>query len=563
MKPLSGIICLFLIAAPPAAAEFCSEAPKGQPCTPDPGDATDTAKDAILTAIRDAMSMQRQVNETESAYLHVRGNAAISAADRLKSFEEYRAKKMGQDRLYKDAITKTLALYHIQPDGGEPMPVAESPDPNLKWTKGISAHWDPQATDSGPGVKLGVELKNKIKGETHYQGRVHMDTEGKDGIFALTLIDGRVLVLKGTFNRMLQREPPDPGLLASVLYHESRHFTRLSHESKEHPGRYVGWTMPDKEEVYAYDAEIKMAPVFGLSDDEVEDLKSISQGYADKLKSKTPTSYHVDPEDERKWKEYYEKTQVNLEAEYAKLQAEVAVERQRQEQQVAEDAERRRRERERAVVTTAAVVKECGFEPHFERRASGENFDFIGYQTAPNRSDIYSFPRAATINQLKVSLMLARTCSDVNVGGRTMPESVAPPCNDGLEILNAHAGDVAFLDGIRGEVTIIRAVIFGVPQMDRYVDVCIEEAVKAFRFPLDFDHYRRIFDSQIKRNVKLNRERAKAEKKREEIEKWNREHGSTHDREGRERSGDDDSSRHSPDLMETAAGRQLRRITGN
>ena len=136
---------------------------------------------------------------------------------------------------------------------------------------------------------------------------------------------------------------------------------------------------------------------------------------------------------------------------------------------------------------TAQEVRRCGFAPSFK------NGVFAGYHpalstaaTPPN----YTFPHAATINELKLSLMLARTCNDV-IAERA--ESVAPLCNDALALVNEHAKDAAFLGAIG-------------PLVDGKPDQCVQFLTAHMTAPMNFNKLAALLEPTIKRNKAMNAE---------------------------------------------------------
>ncbi|HXS99361.1 MAG TPA: hypothetical protein VN915_01665 [Elusimicrobiota bacterium] len=517
---MSALIFYVLLSVPSlAGAALCSKALDGQPCTPDSTAETKKIKDVILADIAAAQDMKDVVKMLEIRYRAARNDPNVSAEAALAELEPYREKKRQESALYQDAITKTLALYHIQPDGGEPMPVAAPLDSEVGWIKGKVAHWDPRVTESGPNAMLVVKIENN--GQTHYQGRIHMDTKGDDGVLGLTLMDGRVLILQGTFDKVLEEKVPNPGFLASVLYHESRHFTRLNHESTSEPGHYIGWTVPEREEVIAYDDEIKMAHVFGLTDDEIQEEKRLRKAKADAIRDGNTTSYRIDPADEQKWQKYYDEEQLDIEEDYKKLKVIVEQDRKIQERIAEEEARKRREESDREATraslraTLAALTNQCGFQPVFGPPTADVFWSeakpgnvIKGYVNKYSPLDAYTFPTAQTWDDLKVTLMLTRSCSLVDPSVDGTNESVAPPCNEGVDILNAHAHDQAFLDRISAQVTMKDGTGFGSPNR-HYVYGCVSDILKQFRFPLTVKKYQKAFEAQAERNARIRKEKEK------------------------------------------------------
>ena len=247
------------------------------------------------------------------------------------------------------------------------------------------------------------------------------------------------------------------------------------------------------------------------------------------------SAFNPSPKDEAEWKHYYETEQVDLEDTYqfAKKLVEDDAKRERAE------ADRKRNEASdrqaafnRAVAMTNRSLKQCGFTPHFELRADSDpgsnKLDMTGYDADVTRSVQYNFPAATTMEEFKVSLMIARTCADVEAGALSashgMPEHVDPPCNDGLDILNAHADDPAFLDAIAAQSTMIQGWTGGVPTNVSTRDfTCVARTVRKLRLPVNEEQYKHVFAPVIERNVRWNKAAGQAEKRRQAILDWNRE----------------------------------------
>lgn len=322
----SILLALCLLVPSQGFAAYCSKVKGNEPCTPDPGDETDLAKQDILDIIASAQKTEAMVRKLEKAYLTIRKNPSSTDQEKLDAFEAYRGEKIAQDQLYKDALEATATLYHVRPNSQD-VQIAPSKDPAIGYTKGISAPWNPQVTDSGPGVKLAIRVKGS-DGRDHYSGAVSMDPAKPDGLLGITIEDGRVLILKDVFT--MAAKTGNPGIIAITLYHEAQHFNRLSHTSGLSRKRH-GWGSPEEEEAYAYTASAGMADVFqingSLRDSQRQhrdrNLKRLSQG---QISSRT-----IDPGQESLWEAYYRDQQLNLEEEYEKLQARAAVSRQAQE----------------------------------------------------------------------------------------------------------------------------------------------------------------------------------------------------------------------------------------
>ena len=91
MRTLLVVFCL-LSPASIAYAAPCSESPPGRPCTPDPGEETETVKSNILGLIKDAQDLNDDVNRLEAEYRAVRdrNNPPATTHEQLDAIEPYR-----------------------------------------------------------------------------------------------------------------------------------------------------------------------------------------------------------------------------------------------------------------------------------------------------------------------------------------------------------------------------------------------------------------------------------------------------------------------------------------
>lgn len=303
MKALFLAVCLSLV--PRAAfAEYCSKVDAGVPCTPDPGKATTKAKKEIVRLIERAMQADQDVKDLEQSYRDVRGK--VAPAQELEALELYRTAKRKQDGLFKQAMNKTEELYQVGPIVKE-VPIAKPADPALHYVKDLTAVWDPQVAESGPGISMVVKIKGSDK-VYHYAG-VDLDPGVPGGLFALTFQDGRIFILKHAF--VIAQK--NPGFLAHLLYHESRHFNRLRR----------GWASVEENEKAAYQDDLAMADVFGLTPKQKGGLQQSFDTYDMEVYHGRLTYPHPTPAQERTLGRYYEEEQLNLEEAYSTLKATV------------------------------------------------------------------------------------------------------------------------------------------------------------------------------------------------------------------------------------------------
>lgn len=146
-----------------AFAALCSEiydsdsadTSKG-PCTPDPGKATEKTKRDIVRLIKRAKEADADVSDSKAVYLAVK----LSTTDkekRLAALQPLYDKKTAQNQLYHDVLKRTAELYHVAPDE-KTKTIAKPYDPAMEWMSGPTAEWDPQVTDSFPGLALAVKI---------------------------------------------------------------------------------------------------------------------------------------------------------------------------------------------------------------------------------------------------------------------------------------------------------------------------------------------------------------------------------------------------------------------
>lgn len=441
MKSLFFAISLISITSIVRAAP-CSPKSSG-PCRPAEGTETDDAESEILNNIAAAQKAEPSVQKKLAVYLAARDNNNLTAEDRMAVFIEYRSAKIAQDLLYKNAIEGTADLYHVGPKHTDMITIGEPDELDKKFMTGLTATWRPEVTDSGPGVKLAVRIKG-ADGQPHYSGALDMNPLEKDptkprGRLAITLVDGRVLILKDTF-KIAVDEKENLGYLAAAIYHETRHFNRLSWKDKS--GKNRSWATIAKEERDAYAAEKRIAKdVFGLEQDDIDFLEAQYQIYAKAVETGIPVADdHMTPEQVATWKNHYEHKQVNIDEEYWKLRDAVMTERAKQ----LETQEREREERERGEENARRWKERVRL---FDRREL-ENaaarcwyrLDLRGYDDDTiigfkDKDDIHYFISAGEVPDLQglnTMLLITRACDYVRAG--VAPDKLKA-CNDAAPTL--------------------------------------------------------------------------------------------------------------------------------
>ena len=443
MRTVFLALSLLLTTSFVRAAPCTEKTPPNSPCTPAPNTATNHAKLNIVKFIKAAQSAEPLVEGLRAAYVAVRDNPQSSTQDKLDALNPYRDAKMGQDDLYHQAIEQTSDLYHVKPDDQGRITIGEPDEQDKKYMKGLRAIWDPQVTDSGPTVKLAIKINGSDK-LAHYSGATEMNPFDPNGRQAITTLDGRVFILKDTFELAVRQN--NLGFLAHTLYHETRHFNRLSWTDAA--GKNRSWATTDEEERDAYEADAAMGKVFGLKKKQIDDLKGQYQAYANAVKSGVPiTDDHLTPNQEATWKNHYDYLQINLDAEYAALQQSVADEKagqlaaqkreleERQERARA-NAERIRVEKERARAELTAEAARCGFELRIRSREDDTAIGFKGLDSLHQFGrDTGRPPRT---QDLRIIFLIARACDAVkhNYNQDT--------CNDSAQSLNGRVSSVEF-----------------------------------------------------------------------------------------------------------------------
>lgn len=436
------ILALGLASAPLSAfAVLCSVAEAGLPCAPDPGPETNSAKAEILTAIQEAQDLEPIVQRLKAAYVAVRGKADDET--QLAIAQPYLAAVTTQEQTYQRAMTLTAELYHVKPRHSDSIAIAAPSTPADGYVAGLVARWNPRVTDSGSGVVLSVKIDGN-DGKAHYSGGTTMDPRAPGGRMAITTADGRVLILKDTL--ALAAEKGNPGFLARVLYHESRHFDRLSWTDKNLNIR--GWQNIDREERDAYARDLKNISAFGLSAADVADIRKNHADFANAVRTGVPlTDNDLTPAQEAAWKNHYENIQVNIEEEYLTLSAKVAAERERQ-NTIAKRLEEERLSREREETRRRAqeedeakwrqlerMAGQCGFELSFQNHTGV----FMGFRD--NRTNVYFKPSLKTplrMNDMEMAMLVTRACGQVHEVLENRRKQPSPACN-GSAVLLAHA----------------------------------------------------------------------------------------------------------------------------
>lgn len=424
---------ILMMAAQHADAVHCDGKPIGPPC--DPGIVGAEKKKEILDLIRAANKMEKDVKKYEARYLAVRRDSSISPEKRLAALELYRAKKLEQDNLYKEALDKTQKLYRVGPAQSN-LTIGQPADADLNYMENLSAEWNPQPARFDKLGRFGVKILGSDN-HSHYGGVVR-EAEFGDITQGATFEDGRVFIFKELFDQALEFK--NPGYLAQQLYHESRHFDQLSRPSVDGSGVSRSWASIEEDERDAYKAVLDEASTFGLDAEDRKSLDGKWYRYNLFVENNRLTRRRVDPRREALRKEFYEKVQVNLEEEYESLQKDVRNSRLDLEERQKLDREERERgaQAEQAALTRIgtwaeweAAVAQCGYRLDLRSR---EDRKIIGFKNSSSLHYFESDLPTPSLNSLKIILLLSRTCDEIRQ--QPAPTGV-PACNEAVSSLSA------------------------------------------------------------------------------------------------------------------------------
>lgn len=250
-------------------------------------------------------------------------------------------------------------------------------------------------------------------GEFHYSGAVKEKPDGTHTI-GQTFEDGTVLIFKEAFEIAVKYK--NPAYLASVLYHESRHFDQLSREATDGSTQRRSWSSTEEDERDAFEANRDVAMDLGLDTEDYRDLDALFRANDSAIRNGRMTPRSDDPVKQRRRMEYYEHVQLNLEDEYQSLKNTVDSERSRQEamqKQIQDEANRRRSAptEEEKWADIRAMAQSCGYRVEFARN-NGPFMGFVGLAD----NEYFFFTNDSTqldMVDLEAALLVARTCHEI------------------------------------------------------------------------------------------------------------------------------------------------------
>lgn len=439
-------------------------------------------------------------------------------------------KAIGQDaeryNKQRAAIIATMAAYHVHVEGQTfdlngfttkaPLHALRTPhDPEGRggWTNGLPTAFVPLPLspfaaffkdDSDPfdygardiNGQVVIYPRDAIDGSgTHYMpGHPYKrDRSGRmtneSDYSAETFPDGHVLVYQEAFDSVLceARDKascvPNPGRLASRIYHELQHYKQLV----EH-----GDSAKELQELNAYRAQDSASDIFEL---DAVDKQAVSDGLSSAQRSwenardvpkrdSKPNPYHsVFPsqEDEMQYGTLFgdlRKERVELLEQQASLRRIVATEKSARERERRAKEQKRREEERRRL---PEELRLCGLQVNHFSQPDGVNpwpgFVVFVSGTAGVRYQ-FGFKGDITLAQAKTIMLLAKACIDAAAG--LEPEL----CNDGLELAGRSWGDADFRAGIQLDAVNV--------QGSAEARVCFDHVRDNLAFPTTVDGFARL-----------------------------------------------------------------------
>jgi hypothetical protein len=183
--------------------------------------------------------------ETRDYNMWLKGEAAQKGDDRaqLSAWTAAREAQQEMDSDFDSAIRRTQDAYRLAPELPDGSRVKLPSSPDGAWSEGLRVKWE-------PGFQSPV-----YRSVVRKDGRAHFlkdDPVGRDGSSAsgITDPDGKVMIFFPAMAWTIRSG--DPGILASVIYHESVHFQDLVTR---------GWDTHEGLELRAIKATLKAADI--------------------------------------------------------------------------------------------------------------------------------------------------------------------------------------------------------------------------------------------------------------------------------------------------------------
>lgn len=251
-----------------------------------PSQASDEDKREIMKIIADGMAARAEYAQWVSKEEKLRKTALayprdLIAQEAWKEAEENRKEqKQLMEKNLNGALDMTARAYHFKPfnatkkDGKIKSGPFKDDDKQIKWKAEYADNNAHFFKADGPDRPHYLSIRDNMEGSK----------------LGLTLDNGATFIRLGAFEKAQLYD--DPGILGSILYHETLHYRKLTTGS--------GWSTKEQEELSAYAEELRQVSVFGLDKlppnedgkteiDKIKDARDSFQRTADKAK-KDPTA---------------------------------------------------------------------------------------------------------------------------------------------------------------------------------------------------------------------------------------------------------------------------------
>lgn len=240
------------------------------PCEPD----AKTRRD-LTEKIQDYLTKKSSFDDALRNWQAARGTA--DKVNELSLFDGLLKAGKDRDEVGSDMLARIEAAYHTAPPKLKGTARALSSS-GYGWASGLEARWR---------VRIAAEEMDFRIFKT--RDGIHAVPTPSAAIAGTTYPDGEALIsLETILDAAIEK---NPGVIASILYHEGRHFSRLITE---------GWDYHEKDEIIAYSAEIGHRDAFGLSQSwmDAQD-QHLAEFRADELAGKR-SAFSISSEDEKK-----------------------------------------------------------------------------------------------------------------------------------------------------------------------------------------------------------------------------------------------------------------------
>lgn len=201
---------------------------------------SEEAKAGIMRAVRAGMAAKEAMRVAVLAR-----DAAPSPESALLDWTAARTAQSEMKANFDLAIRLTQDAYSVKPETPTEPRAAKPLSADGAWSDGLSAPWAPEYGPPGHREIRGSD------GLLHYLSNDPQDGPEPKAVVAFTNPDGKVTIMPAIFTSILDNE--EPGLLASTLHHEARHYMELI---------TTGWDAHEQLEIRANRASLGMIDDF-------------------------------------------------------------------------------------------------------------------------------------------------------------------------------------------------------------------------------------------------------------------------------------------------------------